>query len=237
MKNTEEEFQENMKKAFFDLLENGSEEDAKHFDLYAKPLSQYAWAQEYIPGLIVSSAGGLMPFQAEGLINGYPFYYRNEQNYADIRIGAEGSGNYILQEEALWGASIEFKNVEPAHFIETLTLLLPKLERTLFWYEFEAYKTVFEDAKGKWAWSIDRSAKEWLGARASNVEDAYAQLMEPSEYLIEHGFTAQEQRKRTIASNPGSVPRKQDTRVWPDPMPVFHSTYFSTPEAWLKFKR
>lgn len=229
-RNTEdEEFTKNLIESFFDAVDSdtGLGQDGIHFDLWAKPLSAFEWAKEYVPGLVVSSAGGFVPYQAEGLINGFPFYYRAEWDYSSINIGHPDEPAPYLWDEALWTATInDFEGSTHASFIEALTRLLPKLERTPHLYRFPCHAYEFTGPNGSWEWSINKDDTDYVQGIGMTPEEGYQKASEPSAYLAERGFTPERQREFFVAKEPAKTPLAVKERKYPSPEPVFHSTPF-----------
>lgn len=225
----DEEFSENFKKAFFALVEDRSDLTNTGFDLWAKPTSMFHWAQEYIPGLIVYSAGGFFPYQAEGLINGHPFYYRSEQGSAQVRIGVPNGEVPYLWDEAHWGASVDdFEGSAHDTFIQAMTMLLPKLERPGYYYEFECLDYEFTGTTNSWGWEIHPDGTpRYQGAHGNTAEEAFENVMKPSEYFTSNGFAPERQVEFKKALQMDVSRHKPVTaRVYPEVEPVFHSTPF-----------
>ena len=123
-----DDFYERKKQAFYALLSDPNA-DPIQFDLYSQPLEAYSWAAEFIPGLVVASAGGKFPFQAEGLLlNQYPFYYRSEWGTSSIYIGHPDQPVPYLYSEAYWAANLtDYEGSNPETFITALTRMLPQM--------------------------------------------------------------------------------------------------------------
>lgn len=219
----DEEFHEQMMDAFMALVD-ASDEDQENikFDLYARPLHAFEWAQEYVPGLIVYSAGGMLPFQAEGLINGYPFYYRSEWGSCNIKIGRLEDTVPYLPEESYWYAyDNEFEGDTAESFIEALTRLLPKIERQQNIYKFEVLATNYVGENGSWQWEINPNETTTVIGWGYTAEEAFIYASKPSKYLEEKGFSVENQREHWVAQQPNPVPVYVTQREWPDVEPVF----------------
>lgn len=221
----DEEFRNQMFDAFQALVDD-PDADANTFDLYAQPLHRFEWAQEYVPGLIVHSAGGMVPFQAEGTINGYPFYYRSEWGGCDIKIGRPEDVIPYLPEESYWSAyDNEFEGSTFETFIEGLTRLLPKLHRTPTLWRFEGHKSTFLDGKGRWEWVIDKTEKDEVFGWGETAEEGYQAAAAPSEYLAECGFTPEMQNRLFVDKEVSIIPSpKTKIKLYPDNDPKFPTT-------------
>ena len=193
------------------------------FDLYAQNPNNWEWASEIIPGLIISSAGGMFPFQAEGLLQGLPFYYREEYGYASIRVGEENGpvpyldSNYIANIGGIPGES------RGEYFIHTISLLVPKLEKAPFYWKFKARKLEFtDDPKNKLGFVVTNEY-DYVGAWGFTAEEAYKKTALPNERLSERSsaFSAERQKEMWIAKEVDPTPMNQDNRVFPNPEPHF----------------
>lgn len=231
----DENFNQNLIDAFFDAVnsDTGLGSDGIRFDLWAKPLEAFNWAQEYIPGLIVSSAGGAVPYQAEGLINGYPFYYRSEWGGCSILIGHPDKEIPYLWDEALWLAvDNDFEGSTHETFVEALTRLLPILEKTPRLFKFPCYGHDFlENVEPRWQWVIKKDETAYVQGIGHTVEEAYQNAEKPSDYLAEHGFSFENQIEFFHAKNPSREPLFKEPREYPLVPLTFHSTPFFAPKT------
>ena len=76
-----------------------------NFDIYAQNPDEWIWLRKIIPNLVVSSAGGSCPFQAEGLLYGLPFYYRERNGWASLSVGeSNGAPPYL---DSIYSAGID----------------------------------------------------------------------------------------------------------------------------------
>lgn len=191
------------------------------FDLYARDPGDYAELAEIVPGLVVSSAGGSMPFQAEGLIEGYPFYYRDEQGGASLRVGSVDGERPYLGESTLWSAS---ENTEDGHenedFPINLLRLIKKLKRSPFPYEFEGYDLDYLN-DGSWNFTVNRNKIATYGGWGYNPEEAYQAMFVKSEYLEEHGCSEVQQLAMMLAHEFKKEPINADERIYPEISPGF----------------
>lgn len=207
---------ENRKEEFLKALETGDK-----FDLYAQDPNDWSELAKLIPGIIITSAGGIVPFQAEGTLHGYPFYYRDRHGVAELRIGAVGSTDHILPSGALYNASVETPEFEgDKNFVKNLYSLVPKLEKGPFLYRFVGRKPKFKN-DGAWSYTIDSADTEEALGWGHTPEEAYVNSSMPSSYLEEKGFALEAQRKFWIDRDVDPRPTNADERVYPSPEPDF----------------
>lgn len=191
------------------------------FDLYAQDPHDWSWLQEIIPGIVISSAGGVVPFQAEGLIYGHPFYYRDRHGSASLSVGAKDGEKPYLGDTTLYSAGCETPEFEGGeHFIRNLVRLVPELKRSPFPYEFEGWKLNFAN-DGEWNYTIDSVEKTRHCGWGYTREEAYDYLSKTSTYLEEHGFTPEKQMQAILDQDFDRIPVKDDTRVYPEVDPPF----------------
>lgn len=191
------------------------------FDMYAQDPNEWAWLQEIIPGLVIASAGGMAPFQAEGLYYGHPFYYRDRHGWASFRVGAlDGEAPY-LGNEILYIAGVETEEfVGGEHFIRNLVNIIPNLKRSEFPYEFEGKKlNLFNDKS--WGYSVSETEKEIRVGWGHTPEEAYPNIFTTSAYLMEHGASAEHQLKMVQDGEFSPIPVNKDERRYPAVDPEF----------------
>jgi len=207
---------ENRKEEFLNALETG-----EHFDLYAQDPNDWSELTKLIPGIMITSAGGIVPFQAEGTLHGFPFYYRDRHGVAELRVGAVGSTDHILPAGALYSASVETPEFEGAdHFVKNLYHLVPELKKAPFLYRFPGHKATFLN-DGNWGYTIDRSSVEEALGWGHSLEEAYVNSSTPSTYLAEKGFSLEAQRKLWIDREVDTRPLNRDERAYPPVTPDF----------------
>lgn len=195
------------------------------FDLYAQDTDQWAWLQEYIPGIIVYSAGGMFPFQAEGLIHNMPFYFRYEWGSASLKVGAENGDMPHLPEDALYSAHTEYsEKTDEEDFVRLMIKLVPKLEKSPYLWRFEA-NTLNMLNDDKWGFTVGERTGEVVGW-GFTPEEGYFAAREPNDYsyypnTVMATLTADIQREMWKAQNPSRTPKNVDPRQYPDIPPVF----------------
>lgn len=82
--------------------------------------------QEF-PGLRLTSAGGVVPFQAEGTLDGDPFYFRYRHDEARLGVGGDPVAHPLFESSVPDGG--EFFDELPGldAFVEAMRYLVPRL--------------------------------------------------------------------------------------------------------------
>lgn len=186
------------------------------FDIYAQNPEDWAALSDLIPGLIVSSAGGVVPFQSEGLLHGHPYYLRSRHGKASLKVGSK-DGNAF--KDFLYMATIDYEAfVGPERLADMMLKLVPLLEPAHFLWEFEAKKLEFENHEWTGRALDETEIKHAWGFTA---EEAYAKTQQPVIFMSEHGISEEKQLAMIKARQINPVPLNQDTRVFPSPAPEF----------------
>lgn len=138
-----------------------------------------AWLNECLPGTRVAFAGGSAPFQAEGFIRDYPFYYRERHGEAVLKIALPGDDPIIGFN---WASLTTVEDCRDADDVWVLTFLrlVEEMDSALFRYKYNARiefpgeptKDVFVYAWGK---SPESAIADYI---ADHRGDKY------SEYLV-----------------------------------------------------
>lgn len=206
----------------FEAFEAYIESDGEiEFDPYAQNPDDWAILREIIPELIISSAGGLMPFQAEGLIEGYPFYYRDKYGSASLSVGATDGERPYLGDTTLWVSHCEsVDGAEGKIFSKNIVNLIQSLEKSPFPYEFEGYALRFQKDKS-WDFAVDKNEKTRTVGWGHSPEEAYLRIFEPSAYLEKAGCSTARQLEMTRAREFDKTPVVTDERVYPSILPNF----------------
>lgn len=187
------------------------------FDIYAQDPNEWAELSEIIPGLIVSSAGGICPFQSEGLLHGLPYYLKERGGWISLRVG-QTEGNAFS--DVLYAAGMEYKEfADISYFEDMLIKLVPLLKPASFRWEFEAKKLEWDEA-GEWTGGATDEIETQYGW-GNTPEEALLQIQEISEYLVEAGMSAEMQVAMNKARQINPIPINEDNRVWPEEMPNF----------------
>lgn len=194
------------------------------FDLYAQNTDHWAWVTEYIPGIVISSAGGSFPFQAEGLIHNMPFYFRSEWGSASLKVGSENGDMPHLPETALYSAHTEYaEKTDEEDFVRLLIKLVPQLKKSPYLWRFQANKLhMLND--GSWGFTVGERTDEVAGW-GFTPEEGYFAAREPKDYssypTVLTSLTPDIQRAMWKAQNPSRTPKNADPRNYPDIPPVF----------------
>lgn len=190
----------------------------KDVDLYQQDPEDWAFLTEFIPGLKITSAGGMLPFQALGTLHGFPFYFRARHEWATLHLSAPGTDP--VGWEHLYHAGIEAPfMVDAKIFCELMLKLVSALERSPFRWEFEGYKLSYPDPK-KWE-AVRTEEKETNYGWGITPEEGWEKTQETSDYLLGYGCTEEMQKRFMGLREVSKTPLNQDTRVFPEVDPVF----------------
>lgn len=223
-------FDEQKRQAFLDYLYASLESasDDVGFDIYAQDVDDWEWLAKLVPGIVIHSAGGMVPFQAEGLINGYPFYYRERGGVAALKVAEKDAKDAYGTDGILWSASEEVQEFRAGpHWIVSLVNLFDRLEKAPFFYEFAGRKTDYSDpydVESMYATDEPQSYFGW----GDSPEEGYAYLMKPSEYLLSVGWSEETQVRLRKLQQISSIPLNEDKRVYPQETPF----RVQVPESW-----
>lgn len=221
---SEDEFQDKKREAFISYLESEGDEELE-FDLYAQNVDGWRWLQEWIPGIVISSAGGIAPFQAQGLLHGHPFYYKDRHGYAFLNVGElDGEAPY-LGDTTLYSASIETEEFAGGeNFVKNLMKLVPELKCTPFPYEFQGRKIEWgnENIHARKYRVVEGEFDDFPTVGWGYFpEEAFEELAKPSEYLLSCGWTEEIQREIYELRAFSPEPVKTDERKYPEVDPPF----------------
>lgn len=205
--------EESMRKNFEAWLDSDGD---INFDMYAQDPSDWEWLVRHNPGLVVASAGGVVPFQAEGLIQGLPFYYRERHGIASLAVGEEDGeafGNQVLYSSDM--ETEEFS--EGKNFARNITHLLRELQPTLYLWCFSGKKLRFRN-DGTWKYDVTEERDNIYG-RGMTPEEGYIQTQQTSKYLLEKGCSAEKQSQMWKDRAISPTPLNKDERKWADLLP------------------
>jgi hypothetical protein len=226
--------------AFMDFLTAPGElGDDRDFDMWAVDPGAWRALSELIPGLIVTSAGGVCPFQSQGTLHGLPYYFKYRHEFASLQVGQAGKDPFS---DYLYHAGFEYgdegHSIDGLEFGQLMLRLVPALERAPFLWQFQGVSVDIEDAANP------SEPRDEIGnpppktnpmdLRVSATEhpevyhgwgitaaEGYAHLHEPSEWLVEKGWSEEFQAEMRRAEAIDPTPLNDDDRVFPDPEPVF----------------
>lgn len=98
--------------------------------MYATDPRAFGVLKQWLPEIEITSAGGACPFQAEGTLNGYPFYLRMRHGWAQLNVAHTMDDTYSSS-PLLWSAGKQVPEfAADAHWADVLVDLASKLERT-----------------------------------------------------------------------------------------------------------
>lgn len=139
-----------------ELMSSGDYEHEK-FDIRAQDINDWAWVQEFVPELIIYSAGGQVPFQAEGFIQGLPFYFRTEDGYASLRV-SDSKSTLFPPINALYSShmDIDNKSLTGSEWVSYLFTLIEKLEKTEKLYYFKSNAINYDATEEKFGLAVKK---------------------------------------------------------------------------------
>lgn len=197
------------------------------FDPYAQKLEDWDFLREKVPGLIVASAGGFGLFQASGLLEGYPFYYREEYGHAELRVGALDSTDHITSTNALYASSTTLPDDSNTHFVEIFPELVRRLARAPFLWEFEGLEWRFSDERNPTFQHMELipDSRAIYYGWGLTPEEGYLAASEPNPSLEASGYSAELQQERFWLAQVSPIPVNKDNRPFPEIDPVFRVNY------------
>jgi len=159
------DFEKSKEEAFLEYMKISEEIDSlleeTRFDLHSQDIKKWEWMQEFIPEIIVSSAGGLSPFQAEGFIEDFFFYYRERGGVASLRLSDSIDKSYGYN-SSLYSASLEVEEFRSGSgWIETFFNLYERLEKTKNLYDFESNEVKFNGDGKPYLTGEKSTTAEW----------------------------------------------------------------------------
>lgn len=194
-------------------LNTGNKED---FDIYRQNPDDWGFLARIIPGLVITSAGGTLPFQALGTLHGLPFYFRCRHEVAVLRLVGEDENP--VADNPLYFASVPSEQIiDRMGFTKHMMSLVRKLERAPFQWQFMGRKVTVDNDLNV----IETDEEEISYGWGTTPEDAFRDTQVHSEYLLDKGFTHEIQDKLWKARRLNPEPVNRDNRNWPDPEPVF----------------
>lgn len=161
--------------------------------------------QQHHPGLHIVSAGGYCPFQAEGTLHGYPFYFRARSG--SIRL-VVGHGDLWFM--PMWAADrlTDDPDVQPATLVTLMSALIGDLRRAEIWWEFPG---ITDTDIGQ----LPAGSATLYGQWGRTAEHAWQRLREVSPWLTDRGIDEQQQAAMWDARQVRPETVTVDTRVFP----------------------
>lgn len=207
------EFHEDVLDSLFDFIDDGGDVDDMDFDIRAQHVREWDDLKEVIPSILVSSAGGFLPFEMRGWVCSLPFYIRSEWGEAELRIAADEGD--IFRGPLLWTSTTTIpEEMDRPQLISVISSLFSKLEVAPFLWGFTGRKVEFVDAPdSEDKLPIATSEEDIYYAWGKTPEGAWKQLRAPNLYLLDDlSFWENIKRLEDIQPDPVVV----DDRVIPD---------------------
>lgn len=133
-----------------------------------------------VPGLIIERAGGVVPFQSEGTILGYQYYFRYRGGNASLRVGGEDPVG-----EPLWSAYMTYGDD-----------LGGSLSMKEFTYLFCALLTHLKKAPYSYRFTIPEENLAQILPGHSIVDAVLKETLERYLPIYSYGFSEQEAREK-----------------------------------------
>lgn len=168
-----------------------------------------------IPGLVLETAGGACPFQAEGTLHGLPFYFRYRSAHATLSLVQAGAEDFDYF-APLYLAGMDFGEeydgfLSDEQFRDLFTELTGRLARAPRLWEFTGAQV--GDLAG-----CPAGTPRTYGAWGYTPQEALTTLTSKSGTWPE-SLGEWADHVTAMALNPATI--TVDDRVWPDPEPVF----------------
>lgn len=176
------------------------------------------WAplEARIPGLVVKEAGGWVPYQAEGTLLGFPFYFRSRSENSRLHVYSvpEGDENRIL----MYSAESERLTSSHKSFAERMIELVPELWKARFMYQFENMDAHWRPEEGG---IIEGTKRVLTSCDGHTPAEAYERFRERVMYFPWYDYPEGVGEKMWAARKVNPVPVNTDDRVFPDMLPDF----------------
>lgn len=207
------EFHEAVIDNLLDFVDGGGDVDDVDFDIRAQHVREWDDLKEVIPSILVSSAGGFLPFEMMGWVCSFPFYIRSEWGRAELRIAAS-EGDVFLGPFLWMSATSTPDGMDRSQLISVISSLFSGLEVAPFLYGFAGRRVEFVDVPGSGdKLPISTSEEEIYYAWGNTPEEAWEQLQTPSPYILDNiSFWEDIKRLEDIRPDPVVV----DDRVIPE---------------------
>ena len=219
------EFEEQKKSFFLELLEGHStffslmKNSQEHFDMYACDINDFSWLKSFVPDIIVHSAGGIFPFQAEGYLGDMSFYFRAEDNYASLTVSDSGE-NVFSYHDALYYSRIELTHFSSSGSLEKdwisyLLTTIEKLEKTPLLYYFEMNKIDFNSTQGDFGLDIAKDEKgniltEEIAGSGFSVDEAFSNASKIDYYRSLYCVNPYDDMKESFPE----MWKKKESQLW-----------------------
>lgn len=188
------------------------------FDMHAQDPEDWASLRSFIPSLSVSSAGGVLPFQAYGMMYDLPFYYRERDGIAELHVGESDNGTAVSQPLYTASEQVEECRQERDMWIDSLLNLVEHLVDAPFLWQFRGNLVLVQ--QGQCEIVSDNGVHIAWGHAPDEAYQALTSIAEEDSMMV---------REQINAQNINPQPINSDTRHYPEPEPSF-TVY--VPEVW-----
>lgn len=182
------------------------------FEKYAREKETLkASLESFIKDLKIERMGGICPFQAEGRVGEYEFYFRERGGWSSLKLDRYNPVGFEIE----WMAgknTIEFLGLE--EFPEVFIDLLKNLEKAQFLYEFVGKKVDISKDDSEVLIATETDEDELYYGWGHSIEEAIEDMNYVSDYLLEHGFSEDFQKEINFKKNINPVPLNRDTRTF-----------------------
>lgn len=177
--------------------------------------TEWKFLEEEFDGLFLKSAGGMVPFQANGTLHGLPFYYRARGTSVSLII----TDAEALDANLLYSAAIRTDEPETMDFTEGMRTLMPMLKRSeIMWY-FPCKQLVF-DVDNRTSYRVSQTGHDVVSAYGGTAEEAYERTKEKLPYWSMNGYTDEMQEEMWLAKEILPTPLNEDYRKFPENFPL-----------------
>lgn len=193
----------------------------KNFEELRKVRDQVkAELERRISGLSITSLGGVCPYQAEGTLGDYKFYFRSRGCYAALKLDKDDPVGFNVQWSAGKDLPEEEEFTDHEQFKELMIELVQNFKKYPFRYEFLGKKINIERVDDVLTAEVSDEGEIYYGSGHS-PEEAYSSLFKISQYLLENGFSEDFQNQMYELRNVNPEPLNKDDRVFDTTEPPF----------------
>lgn len=191
-------------------------------------MNQTRWAEleASIPGLVVESAGGSVPFQSEGTLHSMPYYFRYRGGGASLRLSPVGHDDTHM-DTVLYSASLSYGDwlsgsLNPDEFSDLMRQCVVSLSIAPISWKFRGLRVNFKtDSRGNLAFEPTEETRFYQGW-GYTAEQGYAAL---HDYLDSFDLTDEQLEELKAMECIERQPLNEDDRVFPTVPPVFSVTH------------
>lgn len=178
---------------------------------------------QVIPDLHIFNHGGNCPYQAEGTVQGWSFYFRSRGSKTSLSL-ARTIDDAVAK--PLYESILHYVDVwNDAGFSIAMPLLLSSIRKADFLYEFPFQRNVDviteeQDHRCEW-WILPDDQQDSVQSYGSSPEDAYRRLYEPSDEIMAVMPAYDQVIAMLYEKDPSDIPLNTDDRVFPSSRPAF----------------